>query len=75
MWIFSNQGCVSNPFLPFQSLNQPMPIDASPLMHQQTHAVNFFGHAYLTLLLIGRLIQARPSRIVQVVRATAALAL
>ena len=52
-----------------------MPIDASPLMHQQTHAVNFFGHAYLTLLLIGRLIQARPSRIVQVVRATAALAL
>ena len=37
----------------------------------QVHAVNFWGHAYLTLLLLGRLIQAGPARIVQVVRAHA----
>ncbi|GBF89922.1 short-chain dehydrogenase reductase [Raphidocelis subcapitata] len=33
----------------------------------RTHAVNHWGHAYLTLLLLGRLVQAGPSRIVQVV--------
>ncbi|KIZ02736.1 Retinol dehydrogenase 12 [Monoraphidium neglectum] len=34
---------------------------------EQTHAVNFWGHAYLTLLLLCRIIEAGPSRIVQVV--------
>jgi NAD(P)-dependent dehydrogenase (short-subunit alcohol dehydrogenase family) len=34
---------------------------------RQVHAVNFWGHAYLTLLLLGRIIQAGPARIVQVV--------
>jgi NAD(P)-dependent dehydrogenase (short-subunit alcohol dehydrogenase family) len=44
---------------------RPHPPRPSP----QTHAVNFWGHAYLTLLLLGRLVQAGPSRIVQVVSA------
>ncbi|KIZ02734.1 retinol dehydrogenase 11 (all-trans/9-cis/11-cis) [Monoraphidium neglectum] len=34
---------------------------------EQTHAVNFWGHAYLTLLLLNRIVEAGPSRIVQVV--------
>ncbi|KAI8467180.1 MAG: hypothetical protein J3K34DRAFT_431400 [Monoraphidium minutum] len=34
---------------------------------EQVHAVNFWGHAYLTLLLLGRIMEGAPSRIVHVV--------